>query len=276
MSDDDDDDGDEDDKGGEKDDGPSNKRKADEASGRAAKKAKSAEVDRTVYCQGLPWSCYDEEISEFFASCGEIEKIEKPLAPDGRSSGTALVTFATLDAAESALGMNGETFGDSGRWIKVIKGAYHKEQTRTDKENTSQTASIFVGNLAWEVDEDTIRSTFQDCGQILSIRFAMDRDTNEFKGFGHIDFDSAEAATKAVALGGTDVFGRPIRCDFATNKRKDVGGGGRGRGGGGGGGGRGAGRGGRGGRNGRGGASTLKKASGVIPRGAATNKKIKF
>lgn len=247
----------------------------DEEPSKRAKVEASPAVERMVFCQGLPWSADEYSITDFFAECGGVESVELPLAADGRSSGTAFVTFTTEEATEAGLAMNGETFPGSNRWIKIIKGAYGKEQTEAkERENTEQTSSIFVGNLAWEVTEDAIREAFQECGDIYSVRFAQDRESGEFRGFGHIDFDSPESASRAVALAGTDVAGRPIRCDFAAAK-KSFGGGGGGYGNGG----RGRGGGGKGRGGGRckgGGTPTLKKAAGSIPRGGATNKKITF
>lgn len=277
--DDDDDDEDEDDDEDVEDEEEqtSNKRNAADAEARKAKKAKveeAPEIERMVYCAGLPWKADRDSISTFFEGCGEIVNITQPLNPQGRSSGTAFVTFRTLEATAMALEKNREIFPGTERWVKVIRGSHGKEQNDgAPRENTVGTPSIFVGNLAWEVDEDSLREAFANCGEILSIRFATDRETGEFKGFGHIDFDSPEAATKAVNLSGTEVCGRAMRCDFASSKRTSDGGGrGRGRG-------RGGGRGGgfgRGGRTGGGGSPTLKKASGSIPRGAASNKKITF
>ncbi|KAJ1447656.1 hypothetical protein M885DRAFT_428987, partial [Pelagophyceae sp. CCMP2097] len=73
--------------------------------------------------------------------------------------------------------------------------------------------SVFLGNLSWSVTEDAIRETFGSCGTIEGVRFSTDRETGEFRGFGHLDFDSADAATAAVALAGADVCGREIRVD---------------------------------------------------------------
>lgn len=61
----------------------------------------------------------------------------------------------------------------------------------------------------------------------MSVRFATDRETGDFRGFGHIDFENVEGATAAVALAGTEICGRPIRMDFAA-PRGEGGGGGRG------------------------------------------------
>ena len=112
--------------------------------------------------------------------------------------------------------------------------------------------------------------------------------------YGHIEFAETEATDAAVKMAGTDIIGRPVRVDYANDKRQSFGGGGGGRGGGGrgggrggfgsgdrgrgggrggfGGGGRGGGRGGFGGRGGS--SSTLHKKSGGIADFAG--KKITF
>merc|ERR1712174_9832 len=97
--------------------------------------------------------------------------------------------------------------------------------------------SVFIGNLDFDIDEDTVRNTFQECGDIKNVRFGMDRETGDFKGYGHITFYDSSSTDKAVAMSGNIINGRPVRVDFAKT-RKEFGSGGRG-------GGRGRGRGGR-------------------------------
>jgi len=88
---------------------------------------------------------------------------------------------------------------------------------------------VFVGNLSFQIDEDTLREAFGECGEITQVRFAEDRETGQFKGFGHIEFASTESTDLAVKMTGTDIMGRSVRVDFA-NPRKNTFGVGRGRG----------------------------------------------
>ena len=68
-----------------------------------------------IYIRGLPGRATQDEVQEFFASCGEIKNVELPLQSDGRSSGTAVIEFGDEDASAAALEMNGSDFG--GRWL---------------------------------------------------------------------------------------------------------------------------------------------------------------
>lgn len=58
---------------------------------------------------------------------------------------------------------------------------------------------VFVANLSWDVDDDAIKGFFEDCGTITKINWVEDKTTKRFKGCGVLDFDSLEAAQKAVA-----------------------------------------------------------------------------
>ena len=199
----------------------------------------------SIYVRGLPWRASEDEIRDFFSACGTITSLEQPLMEDGRSSGTAVVNFDTTTAAEAAIALNGQEL--SGRWLSIQyntpKSTKAMPQNATRFEPSAKDpgcVTVFVGNLSWNVDEDAIRAAFGECGEISSVRFATDKETGDFKGFGHVEFTETEATDKAVEMAGTDICGRPVRVDYANDKRNSMGGGGASPGG------RGGGRGGRG------------------------------
>jgi len=50
-----------------------------------------------IYIRGLPWRATEDEVREYFSTCGEITSIEMPIMDDGRSSGTGIsFIFAPL------------------------------------------------------------------------------------------------------------------------------------------------------------------------------------
>jgi nucleolin len=184
----------------------------------------------------------------------------------------AIIDFKEPAGAAAALEQNGADFG--GRWLNIKYSSVKPVRApRESSQKEDGCVIVFVGNLSFNIDEDTIRETFKDCGEISNIRFAEDKETGQFKGFGHVEFVESEATDKAVELAGTYVMDRPIRVDYA-NQKKSFGDGGGGRGGGGRGGrggymdgGRGGGGGGRGGDSfgrGRGGSTFDAKRSGGI------------
>ena len=89
---------------------------------------------------------------------------------------------------------------------------------------------LFVGGLSWNTDDAGLRQAFEAFGEVREARVITDRDTGRSRGFGFVTFSDAESADRALSeMNGTDLDGRTIRVDLATDRR---GGGGGGRGGG--------------------------------------------
>jgi cold-inducible RNA-binding protein len=97
--------------------------------------------------------------------------------------------------------------------------------------------NIYVGNLPYSVNDDMLRSMFEEYGAVDSARIIMDRDTGRAKGFGFVEMgDDTEANAAVAALNGQDCEGRALTVNEARPRaeRGSRGGGGYGGGGGGG------------------------------------------
>ena len=107
---------------------------------------------------------------------------------------------------------------------------------------------LYVGNLAYSIDDGSLQQIFGAHGTVQSAQVIMDRDTGRSKGFGFVEMGSDQEAQAAIqALNGAEVEGRTLTVNEARPKTEGGGRGGRGGYGGGGGG-----RGGYGGGGGRG------------------------
>jgi len=84
--------------------------------------------------------------------------------------------------------------------------------------------TVFVGNLSYEIQEDNLYEFFKDCGEIVAVRWVSDRETNQFKGCGFVEFSETSAVEKAVALNGQDLLSRSIKVDPAGQKKDGSGG----------------------------------------------------
>jgi len=106
-------------------------------------------------------------------------------------------------------------------------------------------SKLFVGGLAWATRDETLKAHFDQCGEVTDAKVIMERDTGRSRGFGFVTFADEATANKAKEeLNGSELDGRSIRVDSATERPPRGGGGGGGRRGGGGGGGYGGGGGG--------------------------------
>lgn len=73
---------------------------------------------------------------------------------------------------------------------------------------------LYCGNLSYDIDDDTMCAFFQECGEVVGLRWLTHKDTGDFRGCGFIQFATSEAADKAMALNGKEIMGRPIRLDW--------------------------------------------------------------
>jgi len=77
-------------------------------------------------------------------------------------------------------------------------------------------ANLYVGNLSYDTNEDTLRTLFAEFGEIESVNVITDRYTGRPRGFGFVEMATDEAAEAAInGLNGKSVDGREIKVDKA-------------------------------------------------------------
>src|SRR5665213_448452 len=95
--------------------------------------------------------------------------------------------------------------------------------------------NIFVGNLSFDTNEQTIRSLLEAHGTVDRVSVVTDRDTGQPRGFAFVEMSDNAAGDQAIAaINGHEVGGRALSVNEARPK-SEGGGGNRGGGGGGGG-----------------------------------------
>ncbi len=97
---------------------------------------------------------------------------------------------------------------------------------------------LYVGNLSYNVTNQSLETLFADFGRVQSAQVVQDRDTGRSKGFGFVEMsDNGQAQAAIEALNLKEVDGRALTVNEARpREERSSGGGGRGYGGGGGGG----------------------------------------
>jgi len=81
---------------------------------------------------------------------------------------------------------------------------------------------IYVGNLSYDIDEESLREAFQSCGEIENVHFVLNAD-GSFWGTAFIRFDSAAAMYKALDLNGMDILGRPCKVQMPRDSASSAG-----------------------------------------------------
>jgi len=89
--------------------------------------------------------------------------------------------------------------------------------------------NIFVGNLNFTTNEDSIQELFEPFGEITSVNVITDRETGRSRGFAFVQMPNVDEARAAMtALDGKELDGRNIRVNEARERtdRPSRGGGG--------------------------------------------------
>jgi RNA recognition motif-containing protein len=102
---------------------------------------------------------------------------------------------------------------------------------------------LFVGGLAWAVDDAMLKDAFSAYGAVQEAKVITDRETGRSRGFGFVTYSTDAEAAKAIPLmDGAVIQGRSVNVNEAQERSSGGGGGGARSGGYGGGGGGGGGR----------------------------------
>ncbi|NWI57490.1 NUCL protein, partial [Calyptomena viridis] len=197
----------------------------------------------TLIVNNLSYAATEETLQEMFKKASSIKM---PQNNQGRPKGYAIVDFPTTEDAREAFNSYNNTEIE-GRVIRLeFSSSWQKGSTNARGGFNQQSKTLFVRGLSEDTTEETLRESFEGS---ISARIVTDRDTGSSKGFGFVDFSSAEDAKAAKeAMEDGEIDGNKVTLDFAKPKGDFQRGGGFG-----GRGGRGGGRGGRGGFGGRGG-----------------------
>ena len=85
---------------------------------------------------------------------------------------------------------------------------------------------LYVGNLAYSVNDSSLKSIFEPYGNVESARVISDRDTGSSKGFGFVEMSDEDAKKAMGALNGREQDGRALKVNEAKPQENRGGGGG--------------------------------------------------
>ncbi|KDN46421.1 hypothetical protein RSAG8_04365, partial [Rhizoctonia solani AG-8 WAC10335] len=61
-------------------------------------------------------------------------------------------------------------------------------------------AKIYVGNLSWNTNDETLRNVFSQYGHVLDSIVMRDRETGRSRGFGFVTYATQEKASGRLLL----------------------------------------------------------------------------
>ena len=185
-----------------------------------------------VVVKGLPFECNEDDVWRHFENFGQLRSQNLLKRPDGTSKGICFVRYVNRGGLFKAEDHNGQEFMGRKIWIKNSNPKYQNNNYNynkgynnnynnnnfnnnnnfTKKVHVNQSKTIFVGNLNWSTDSETLSKVFEPCGKVADVRIGRKPDGRS-RGFAYVEFETEEAAEKALAMKGTMVNEREINID---------------------------------------------------------------
>lgn len=172
-------------------------------------------TEATVYVEGIPYQADEGDVVSHFSVCGIVKEVRMPRYQDsGRPRGYAHVVFESEKAIPKALELDGKYLFK--RYLSVRRAQTPRtlelalKETKTVKKAVVGCKTVFIKQLPYDVEEQTIRDALSNCGTITSIRLPLWNHTKKLKGFGYVEFSKEDEAIAAVKRSGMKVGGRMV------------------------------------------------------------------
>ncbi|XP_076949647.1 29 kDa ribonucleoprotein A, chloroplastic-like [Bidens hawaiensis] len=195
------------------------------------RQAASYSAELKLYVGNLPWNVDSAALAGLFQRAGNVEMVEVVYDKgSGRSRGFGFVTMSAVKEVEAATRQfNGYEL--DGRQLRVNSGPPRSKDQSLSRgqrdgghggvKGFDSTNKVYVGNLAWSVDNLALETLFQDQGNVMEARVVYDRDSGRSKGFGFVTYGSMEEVNKAIdSLDGLNVDSRSIRVSLAEARQR--------------------------------------------------------
>ncbi len=97
------------------------------------------------------------------------------------------------------------------RLIRHLTGLFLHNGVQTKKK-----MDIYIGNLPYDIEEQTLNAKFAEHGKVDNVKIVMDRYSGRSKGFGFVSMSDWKEAQNAIkALDGETIEGRPLKVNQA-------------------------------------------------------------
>ena len=167
----------------------------------AVTESESDKLLRTIFVGNLPASVTPKQLKRHFVAYGEVDSVrlrsaaaanpkmsQRAAVITGEVTGDSIhayVVFTQRTSIARAIAATGSLA--FGRHLRIDTAARPGESSAAVSQHDSRKC-VFLGNLPFDVTDETLWSIFGDCGQIQYVRVVREPKTQQGKGFGYIGF----------------------------------------------------------------------------------------
>ncbi|KAI8322899.1 RNA-binding domain-containing protein [Martensiomyces pterosporus] len=108
--------------------------------------------------------------------------------------------------------------------VELNKKAKLADSDQEEEEEEEKVYSAFVGNMPFNVTDETLTELFSQFGKVTGARVSIKAASGRSRGFGYVDFATDEARKKAIeASGEVDIEGRKLKVEETTSSAREAG-----------------------------------------------------
>lgn len=170
------------------------------------------EENKKIFVKNIPFKTTEFQLSEFFSRFGTVVKAEISKREDGFSLGVGFVEFATVEEKKNVLMASQEDLTIDGRTLEV-------KEARVDRMDYSKT--LYIGNLSFNTNEETLKKFFMDFCQNLKGDFKVNIQRTykgNSKGHAYIEFEKEEDISNALKANGQKLDDRILKVEMKKNR----------------------------------------------------------
>jgi RNA recognition motif-containing protein len=179
-----------------------------------------------LYIGNISYDTTEEDIKELFQSHGVVKDIYIPTdINSGMPRGFAFLTMSKDEAEKAMEAADGMEF--MGRTIEVKVSLPRGQKSPTTRTNRkSETTKLYIGNLPYELGEESVREMFAPYAPLIDVYLPVDQYSGRTRGFAFVTLGNEMADRAVEEMDGFDVDGRPLRVNAAQPKGQGSNGGG--------------------------------------------------
>ncbi|OEL33014.1 Polyadenylate-binding protein RBP47 [Dichanthelium oligosanthes] len=178
------------------------------------------EENKTVWVGDLHYWMDENYLHSCFGYTGEVVAIKVIRNKQtGQSEGYGFVEFYSHAAAEKVLeGFSGHIMPNTDQHFRLNWASFSMGDRRSD---VASDHSIFVGDLASDVNDATLLETFSSrYSSVKGAKVVIDANTGRSKGYGFVRFgDDSEKTHAMTEMNGMYCSSRPMRIGPATPRK---------------------------------------------------------
>ncbi|CAE8611242.1 unnamed protein product [Polarella glacialis] len=123
----------------------------------------------------------------------------------------------TTDEAEEEKPLKKKPKKKAAEEDKEKKETKPKKEAEAVEDDGPNPFRLFVGGIAWTVDEKQLKKDFAKCGEVADLHLLMDKETKSSKGIAFFTMANKAGYDKAIAFNGEEYAGRKLKVSRANS-----------------------------------------------------------